>query len=543
MTSNVPWWKRWTLMPHGDSLCAPDAKKWLFGVACFIAIVATFDGLVWGYSGSSYGTTMVARMLIGVFLGILIALGVAVADSWLMTFDRSYGLFDGQQRTWRDVAKSHATFVLRIAIVMCTVLSVRPFLPRILYKNSVTATINERNEEEIGKARKAIEQRWDDRIKSLQTEDDKLAVADVLEVAGHGNSKRYGTGKVHKLMLQQRQEIQDQIAAASTSKMTELGRFKHLGRADLTRIYGVTFLDNDARTRAEILGELQETNSFQDDSLALFEGLIAFFICVLLIAKVAQPHSVLIYYSAHLQSLHEQYLRGTFNQWIAPEERPVNGESRMGAHRFAEWVVNTYLVFAHEDRIRKRHGVVLSEYQVRLDSLKQLEADALPEFEKAQKDHQKLQKDLDAATDLFKKCEVSRDSMSTHLDELRVKQKSLVTTAGKLSGDAADVALKRIEEITAEIATAEKNLEPVTAQLSTLEMTRDRCETEYQQAVAKLERKIQELADIQEEIAVVRQAAIAQIDAEINGGKKKRPSFMSYVSRSSRSSGTSPLTN
>src|SRR5438477_2938475 len=119
-------WLRIGLQPYGDHLCAPDAKRWIAFVTVLILLLAGIDATVWAYVFASLATSRVLQIIVGIITWLLIFRVVTMFDAWMVTLDRSRGIYDLAARTLGDEIKYYVMFTLRIAMVGIVFLAAGP---------------------------------------------------------------------------------------------------------------------------------------------------------------------------------------------------------------------------------------------------------------------------------------------------------------------------------------------------------------------------------------------------------------------------------
>src|SRR5688500_2802426 len=79
---------QFSLRPHGDQLCAPTARFWIFCARVLILIMASAEAVSWGYVGSLFGTGFMS-FVTGMAAATSLFFVIWLADATFVTMDTS----------------------------------------------------------------------------------------------------------------------------------------------------------------------------------------------------------------------------------------------------------------------------------------------------------------------------------------------------------------------------------------------------------------------------------------------------------------------
>ena len=152
-------------------------------------------------------------------------------------------------------------------------------------------------------------------------------------MSGRGGSGKYGDGPAHHVIVEQLKALHNQISDAEGQRNAELRAFDVATPEVLETKYGVRLEQNETTTRKRMLHSLMR----QDDTYAVYlrviQSILLIMLFVLLIAKLAEPNSIRMYYSAALQDYHEQYRSGSFD-YLLPANEQYRARGGMTPFRF-----------------------------------------------------------------------------------------------------------------------------------------------------------------------------------------------------------------
>ena len=348
---------QFSLRPHGDQLCAPTARFWIFCARVLILIMATAEAVSWGYVGSLFGTGFMS-FVTGLAAATSLFFVIWLADATFVTMDTSRAhyqrlLFTEDQTAGEmDQRKFLAGLVVRGLIVVVSLWVTAPFLAQLVFQRDVVDAIAAKNGAAVASSRTALAQRYEQQLRPLDSALNAAQSAGILEASGRGPSGRYGRGAAVIAIEQRISDLQRRIAATNVERDSVLLAFDRAPASVLASRFGVPLLDDGLRSRSEVLEELEQNPDYSGAKVAL-SVFLSFLFLGLLILKLFQPRSVAIYYSEHLQSLFTDYSQGKFDEHLDPHDRARVG-APMTPQRFEEWCLRSYKYVREEDESRRR---------------------------------------------------------------------------------------------------------------------------------------------------------------------------------------------
>lgn len=348
---------QFSLRPHGDQLCSPTARFWIFCARVLILIMATAEAISWGYVGSLFGTGFTAY-LTGLAAAMSLFFVIWLVDATFVTMDTSRAYYqrllsnEDQTAGVIEQRKFFAGLVIRAIIVVVSLWITAPFLAQLVFRRDVVDTIASRNRAAIASSRAALAKQYEDQLHPLDSARNAAQTAGIAEAAGRGLSGRYGRGAAVIAIEQRIEDLQRRIAATGRERDSVLFLFDRAPAAELASRFGVPLLDDGLRSRSEVLDVMLQDPDYSGAQVAL-AVFLSFLFLGLLILKLFQPRSVGIYYSEHLQSLYTDYAQGKFDEHLDAHDRPRGG-APMTPQRFEEWALLSYRKVREEEERRRR---------------------------------------------------------------------------------------------------------------------------------------------------------------------------------------------
>ena len=420
--------RRLSLKPYGDELLTRSADFWLFSARLIIITMALAEGIAWGYMGAlmSRAYPWLAAAIAGLFVFTL----VWIIDATFMTLDLSRGFYErvllGKEESPRkEKIKLVGGIAARVAIVSASLFITAPFLAQAIFAADVEDEMTRRNASAVAMKRAEVERPFTVRLGELQREQQKLEEQRVSEAAGVGPSGKYGRGPVLETIERQLADKRSEIATIDASRAAALTRFDKLTPSQLEQQFGIRFLAPGVQSSGELLTGMMKKPEFTGAELAV-RAFLAFLFLGLLILKVFQPRSVAVYFNEQLHSVHDEYRKGLFDQYLPAAERG----GTMEPLRFEDWCLNTYSLIRKEDERRREtareyrmHELLVEQWQ-RLGTTARAELDPLIQrYDSAAAAVDELEAELHRATsaasaaeDELRQVSASHDSMRQHLD-------------------------------------------------------------------------------------------------------------------------------
>ncbi|HSA56775.1 MAG TPA: hypothetical protein VLE53_13780 [Gemmatimonadaceae bacterium] len=348
---------QFSLRPHGDQLCSPTARFWIFCARVLILIMATAEAISWGYVGSLFGTG-VAAYLTGLAAALSLFFVIWLVDATFVTMDTSRAYYQRILSTEDQFAgvieqrKFLAGLLIRAVIVVVSLWITAPFLAQLVFRRDVVDTIASRNRAAIASSRATLAGQYEAQLHPLDSALNAAQTAGIAEAAGRGLSGRYGRGAAVIAIEQRIEDLQRRIAATGRERDSVLFLFDRAPATELASRFGVPLLDDGLRSRSEVLEVMLQNPDYSGAQVAL-GVFLSFLFLGLLILKLFQPRSVGIYYSEQLQSLYTDYAQGKFDEHLDLHDRPRAG-APMTPQRFEEWCLLSYRKVREEEERRRR---------------------------------------------------------------------------------------------------------------------------------------------------------------------------------------------
>jgi len=347
---------QFSLRPHGEQLCAPTARFWIFCARVLILIMATAEAVSWGYVGSLFGTGFTS-FLTGLAASMSLFFVIWLVDATFVTMDTSRTYYhrmlstDDQLSDVMEQRKFFAGLFIRGLIVVVSLWITAPFLAQLVFRRDVVDAISSRNGAAVAATRAALVTKYERQLQPLDSALNVTQNAGILEASGQGPSGRYGRGAAVIAIEQRIQDLQQRIATTTRERDGVLDAFDRAPAAELSSRFGVPLLDDGLRSRSEALAIMMDNPDYSGAKVAL-GVFLSFLFLGLLILKLFQPRSVAIYYSEQLQSLYTDYRQGKFDDHLDPHDRARTGVP-MTPQRFEEWSLQSYRLVRQEDERRR----------------------------------------------------------------------------------------------------------------------------------------------------------------------------------------------
>lgn len=370
-----------TLRPYGNQLVNGVTETWLLLAAINILSIAFCDAVAWAYFGyttahgyAAWATAAIAGLIVFTLVGSL--------DAMFIMHDRS---------DKRNVRRERLAVAARVVLVILTFTVTAPFLTQLFFARDIEAAIKRRNEQTIGARRGQIAEQLSRRQLDLEK-----------EIAGTGASGRFGRGPT---------------AAAIEREITALnGELQAFDRAVtepevLASRYGIDLVREGPDTRARVIAELEQTESFRATRRTI-KAFLVFMFLGLVCLKLFQPESVRIYYSGELQAAYARLQAGVFDHRLDPREKASG--TAMSPVRFADWYENDQQVRDMTERLRDQTASAVERLKVQEDAVRVL-------HETLRQDIGKMHEELAAASKASDELELQVESCRRELEPLTVK--------------------------------------------------------------------------------------------------------------------------
>lgn len=420
--------RRLSLKPYGDELLTRSADFWLFSARLIILTMALAEGIAWGYMGAlmSRAYPWLAAAIAGLFVFTL----VWIIDATFMTLDLSRGFYERhllgtEENPRKEKLKLVGGIAARVAIVSASLFITAPFLAQAIFAADVEDEMTRRNASAVASKRIELEQPFTARLAALQRDQQRLEQQRVAEAAGVGPSGKYGRGPALETIERQLTDKRNEIANVEATRAATLAGFDKLTPSQLEQQHGIRFLAPGVQSSGELLGDMMKRPEFTGAELAV-RAFLAFLFLGLLILKVFQPRSVAVYFNEQLHSVHDEYRKGLFDEYLPAAEHG----GTMEPLRFEDWCLNTYSVIRKEDARRRdtareyrMHELLVEQWhrlgttaRAELDPLLQRHASAAAAIDELEAELHRATTAGAAADEELRTVTASHDSMRQHLD-------------------------------------------------------------------------------------------------------------------------------
>ncbi|PLX42504.1 MAG: hypothetical protein C0608_02440 [Deltaproteobacteria bacterium] len=256
--------KDWvSLKPNRDDLLTPSAAWWIFVVRIMITIMATAEGISWGYMGWSIGRN-VSPVFAALLCGLFIFSVIWLVDATFMTLDTSLAFYErtikGNVFSTLDkvkyIAKGFGGVGGRVAIVLGSYMVSAPFLAQLVFSYDIDGRIETLNMAKVAETRTGIVTSHDNKIDNFEKKLDELRASLIEETAGTGPSGIHGDGVVARSIRENISAVESQLDKATAEKEDELNDFDALDLDGIARKYKVEFLKPGIETESRVLTEL-----------------------------------------------------------------------------------------------------------------------------------------------------------------------------------------------------------------------------------------------------------------------------------------------
>jgi hypothetical protein len=364
---------QFSLKPHGEQLCSPTARFWIFCARVLIMIMATSEAVSWGYVGSLFGSGLTGY-LTGLAAAVTLFFVIWLVDATFVTLDTQRAFYQRALATEHgpeDAANEKRKFILglliRATIVVVSLWITAPFLAQIVFHRDVEDTIASRNRSAVATARAALTEKYEKQLGPLEIALNESQNSGILEAAGKGLSGRYGRGAAVVAIERRVDDLQQRITKTQSERDSVLGLFDSLPLRELSSRFGVPVVDDGLRSRSGVLKSMLDNPDYSGAQDAL-RAFLSFLFLGLVILKLFQPRSVGIYYGEQLQSLYTDYSQGKFDEYLDPHDRTRSG-TPMTPHRFEEWCLSSYRTVRAEEEQRRASDQAIETYERKMRTL------------------------------------------------------------------------------------------------------------------------------------------------------------------------------
>jgi hypothetical protein len=332
-----------SLRPYGDSLLTPAGAFWLFAVRIAILLMASAEAMSWSYA-AFYLATGGARWAAGIGAFLFTFATVCLIDASLMTLDRwarknDHRVTNEAPAQWANRAWDVLSIGTRIGLVALSMYITAPFLAQLMFNDDIERALRDERVALRATTRQSVLVPMQQRLAALQAQlDDRRAALDA-EVAGAGQSGKYGDGVAARQIRTTINGIETERAALAADHARATAEFDALSDDAMAERFKLAMPGDSFQERARALATIKN-DSYRLTERAV-QAFLGFLFVALVLLKLFEPRSVRVYFSERLQGLHRQYQGGLFDPHLDPAERSV-GSAPMTTLRFEDWCLNTY---------------------------------------------------------------------------------------------------------------------------------------------------------------------------------------------------------
>jgi hypothetical protein len=468
-----------TLKPYGNQLVNGVTETWLLLAAINIVSIAFCDAVAWAYFGyttahgyAAYVTAAIAGLIVFTLVGSL--------DAMFIMHDRS---------DRRNVRRERLAVAARVVLVILTFTVTAPFLTQLFFARDIEASIKRRNEQTIGARRGQIAEQLTRRQSDLEK-----------EIAGAGASGRFGKGPTAAAIERDIDALNAELRSFDQSvENPEL----------LASRYGIDLVREGPDTRARVIAELEQTESFRATRRTI-KAFLVFMFLGLICLKLFQPESVRIYYSGELQAAFARLQAGVFDNRLDPREKASG--AAMSPIRFADWYENDQQVRDATERLRDHASSAVERLKVQEDAVRVLHETLRQDISRMHEDLARASKENDELEQQVAACRRELEPLTV---KVREQQQALDDFNYDVGGELtlADQQLLLASRGKTARALAE-NRAAAAALTATLERLTRRLETTRQyenQLRASLSASDREVTDLTRALQEARQRRVADI--------------------------------
>jgi hypothetical protein len=192
---------QFSLRPHGEQLCAPTARFWIFCARVLILIMATAEAVSWGYVGSLFGTGFTS-FLTGLAAAMSLFFVIWLVDATFVTMDTSRTYYhrvlstDDQLSGVMEQRKFFAGLFIRALIVVVSLWITAPFLAQLVFRRDVVDAISSRNGAAVAAARASLVTKYEQQLHPLDSALNVAQNAGILEASGQGLQDAMDEGRL-----------------------------------------------------------------------------------------------------------------------------------------------------------------------------------------------------------------------------------------------------------------------------------------------------------------------------------------------------------
>jgi hypothetical protein len=363
------------LKPHGNNLTDGVVETWLLFAMLSVFAVATCDAIAWAYLGFTVASGWLAYA-IAIFAGSIALTLVGSLDATFITHDTSdagapasspaddngRGVFASLKRR---VRASHVAIVVRVVLVVLSFTVTAPYLTQTVFNRDIAASIERSNETRVAVKRNELAAKYDKRIVDLST---RLAARNKdleAEVAGTGNSRRFGDGPTAAAIRSEVAALQNDIKYTEAGRAAELQLFDNASPTERGNRWGVDLEREGPDTRARVVAEMEKSPAFRATRRTVKMFLLFLFLALVSL-KLFQPPAVKVYFNAELQAAYKRLRAGIFDAQLDERE---HGGAGMAPLHFKRWYEKRQHVREKTEELRDVAAAIEEQQQIREEKI------------------------------------------------------------------------------------------------------------------------------------------------------------------------------
>lgn len=366
LKQSMGWIVAWlTLKPYGSNLLCNDTAMWIFSVRLIMLVLILPECTSWGYVAWQVGGREFAS--VAAYFAVLAAFTLNwTLDGSIMMLNRDKlfsALRPGKPREGSRISeiKVFSLILGRMIMISAVLYSSSSFLVQAMYSKDIEAGLANVNRIRIEQKRQEILKPLNGREVELRKAITEKEHELTKEVQGRLLDGEKGCGPACAVLEEQLRSLRASLAKIESQEKSVQETFEHKTPAELDDLFHIQLLGDGMEARGQIVEQLKKNEGFKRTEWSIQGALFILFIGLLLL-KLYQPPSVLLFYSAALQDLHKRYRDNALNHLLRDHETPTSRPGGMTPHEFAKWAEVIYLPLLDDERFRQQQTRLDEDY-------------------------------------------------------------------------------------------------------------------------------------------------------------------------------------